>query len=407
MTAPGPIDLLVVQPWFAAPGHPAQSTVHTARVLTGGPLSTAWLLAREPAGESPTLAASADAISRAGPTWRYPVAGASLRTGTWRALGEIARLRDRGLDATHVLFLDGHLALLAFAWPWARRALGARSRVALLYLAGPERIASMPGLRGRVAALLRDPRFTLFLRTDELRDAWRAAFPQARRIDVLPSLELASDEGGTEIAAESRGTDDADALRDGRSAGAARSRDVGAAVRGPVRVAILGQLRPGKGLDWLVPALRDRTDVALTVAGPFFDATHRAALPMLEGFAGLRAEYLPEATLRAIAAAQDWLVMLYDGWDARMEAATLFLAARADTPVVALDAGWCGRMLATWGLGIGVTPGARPGADWFAALPTRDDARHAACRAGLARFRAAHGPAAMRGRFVAAFPRAA
>jgi glycosyltransferase involved in cell wall biosynthesis len=254
-----------------------------------------------------------------------------------------------------------------------------------------------------VAALLRDARFTLFLRTDELRDAWRAAFPQARRIDVLPSLELAG--VGFDVAAGADATDLGE-IRDAVG-GSGMARESDRAGAGPVHVAVLGQLRPGKGLDWLVPLLRDRDDVVLTVAGPFFDEAHRAALPMLGGFGGLRAEYLPESELLGLARAQDWLVMLYDGWDARMEAATLFVAARADTPVVALDAGWCGRMLAAFGVGVGVAPGTRPDAQWFAALPKRGDARHAALRAGLARFREAHGAAAMRDRFVAAFALAA
>ncbi|MCU0869351.1 MAG: hypothetical protein MUF30_07050 [Burkholderiales bacterium] len=378
-------DLLVVQPWFGAPGHPAQSTLQTARVLAGGPLSTGWLLARDPRAEPPALAAMADAIGRTGPTWRYPVAQASLRAGTWRAIGALARLRRDGVVPAHVLFLDGHLALLALAWPWARRAIGTHAQVGLLYLAGPERIAATPGLRGRVAALLRDPRFTLFLRTDELRDAWRSAFGAARRIDTLPSLELAADPhdvaAPATVPVPRTATTDADVLR----------------------VAVLGQLRPGKGLDWLVPRLRDRADVTLTVAGPFFDSAHRAALPMLADLPGLQAGWHPEATLLAIARAQDWPLMLYDGWDARMEAATLFLAARADTPVVAVDAGWCGRMLTGFGVGIGVAPGTRPDADWFAALPRRADARHARYRDGLARFREACGPTAMRARFVAAF----
>jgi hypothetical protein len=67
----------------------------------------------------------------------------------------------------------------------------------------------------------------------------------------------------------------------------------------------------------------------LLIAAAFLRRTsdQHARTPWLSSF---HRTLPPEMELVELAAEQDWLLALYDGWDTRMEAATLFLAARAD-----------------------------------------------------------------------------
>ena len=361
-------DLLIVQPWFTAVGHPAQSTTFTARVL--GPSDKhAFLLSKEPEG-GPWEDAAAE-IAALAPTERFVVPDASLRKGTLRALKTIAA--DLATSPRRLLFLDGHLVLLAAAWPFVRARLRAVERVAILYLAGPERIAGNKLAAAIVRRFVRRPEARLFLRTEELAQSWREFLPGcATHIGVLPSLEL----------------------HDVRPPQAPRE-----APR--LRFGVFGQVRPGKSLEWLVPLFRDHPEAGgLTVAGTFNAPAHRAALEVLRGFDGFVDRYLAEDELLARAAEQDYVVILYDQWDSRMEAANLFLAARAGRPVIAYDAGWCGRNVREYGCGALVPPGVRPTHEWFRALPRPGDERYAALLAGMEAFRVAHSGPAVRRRFL-------
>ena len=100
------------------------------------------------------------------------------------------------------------------------------------------------------------------------------------------------------------------------------------------------------------------------------------------------------------AAEQDYLLALYDDWDARMEAATVHLAARVGKPVIVYDAGWPGRMVREFGCGIAVSGNDRPNEDFFGSLPRPGEAKYEALLAGIDRFRADHGGAAIREEFV-------
>jgi glycosyltransferase involved in cell wall biosynthesis len=217
------------------------------------------------------------------------------------------------------------------------------------------------------------PEVRLFLRTEELAASWRAFLPEvAAHIGVLPSLELFETTAPSGPEPASR-----------------------------VRFGVFGQLRPGKSLEWLVPLFRQHPEAGvLNVAGTFNTAAHRESLSVLKGFDGFVDRYLAEEELLARAAGQDYFLVLYDQWDARMEAANIFLAARAGRPVIVYDAGWCGRMVRDFGCGIAVAPGVRPTHEWFRALPRPGDERYAALLAGMEAFRVAHSGPAIRRRFL-------
>ena len=91
------------------------------------------------------------------------------------------------------------------------------------------------------------------------------------------------------------------------------------------------------------------------------------------------------------AASQHYLLMLYDHWDHRMEAATLSLAAAVRRPPLLYNLGWGGRMIATFGCGVAVAPDVDL-AVAIGSLPTPGDVAYRDLQAGLDRYRDAHSP---------------
>jgi hypothetical protein len=361
---------LIVQPWFTAIGHPAQSTLNTARVL-GARGDFGYLISDPRGGPFEPIAAE---LSRYGNVTRFRVPGDSLRTGT--LLGLAALLRHRRDGPKSVLFADAYLVALAALWPLASLLLPSVRALGVVHLEGPEHLASKPARRRLLSRFFRAPGRRLFLRTEELARAWRAAFPEISpdRIDTLPTLEIA----------------------EGADAGPPAPHD------GPPRFGVLGQVRPGKSLEWLVPLFSADPGLGtLHVAGTFSNAAHRERLGVLRGYAHFDDRFLSEHEMLAAAREQDWLVALYDDWDPRMEVATLFLAARVGRPVLVYDAGWAGRMAREYGCGIAVPRSPRPGAALFRSLPRPGDEAYRGLLAGVRRFRDARGGAASRDLFVA------
>jgi hypothetical protein len=215
----------------------------------------------------------------------------------------------------------------------------------------------------------------LYLRTEELVEAWRNAFRDVRsdHIRHLPSLEI----------------DD-----DGPTLKPSVSSDV-------LKFGIIGQIRIGKAIEWLVPAfIKEKTLGVLTVAGEFNLPETRLHLSMLNGFSGLINRYLSENEMLELAAQQDYLLMLYDNWDRRMESAVLYLAARANRPVIVYGDSWCGRMVGEYGCGI-VAPESRTETlALLRGLPMPESAQYAALLSGMEAFREAHSTRALRGRVI-------
>lgn len=357
----------LVEPWFAAPGHPAQTLRSTADALSGVPGLTCLV----PRG-APRLDSVIASIAAHATVARYRTPSQWLPLST--VFGLLA-LRDQIRRDDVVLFLDAHLVALASLWGLLGPRIAPR-RVGVLYLGGPERIAGNAPAMAAVRRFVERPFVRLLLRTEELAEAWAAALPPAVRgnVGTLPTLEIPTAEERVPL----------------RPPG------------GPSRFLVVGQIRTGKGLERLVPLFRSRPDLGtLTVAGAFASDAMRAALPELKGFAGLREGYLAEADLLAKVADHDYLLMLYEGWDHRMEAATLFLAARVGRPVVAFDAGWCGRMLRTYGCGVPIPIGVAELGAAIQALPAPGSPEYAAMIGGMARFRDAHLPDRLRPRFLA------
>lgn len=362
-----PARLWLVEPWFAAPGHPAQTLRSTVEALSGVSTMTCLVPRCAPSFESTLTAIEAHAE-----VVRYRTPSQWLPAATAFAL---PALRRRIGDHDAILFLDAHLVTLAALWGMLGSKVGP-ARLAVLYLRGPERIAAHPTAMNAVCRFAERPFVRLLLRTEELAEAWAAVLPSParRHLGTLPTLEIPP-------------VDERVAPRYDN---------------GSRRFLVIGQLRTGKSLERLVPLFRSRPDLGtLTVAGAFASGATRSAMPVVADYPGLREGYLDEADLLATVAEHDYLLMLYDEWDHRMEAATLFLAARVGRPVVAFDAGWTGRMVRTHGCGVLVPFDAADLGSVIAGLPLPGSDAYQAMNDGMARFREAHLPDRLRPTFLA------
>lgn len=320
-------NILIIQPWFTAKGHPAQSLLNTARVLA--PYKNISYLISSENGGNQFLKVTQE-LSQLATLNSFPVKSASLREGTIKALNYLFRNR-KSLQGATIFFLDAHLVIFAFCWPLLQFWLHS-PRIGFLYLKGPERIYSYWITRKFVIWLLSSKKIVLYLRTEELEADWKKYFPQidSDKIRTIPSLELSNEFDSFPYKEE---------IQD------VTTRDI--------KFGVIGQVRRGKGLEWLVPLFEKNITIGkLTVAGTFFDKSEEDSLPQLRDFEGFRNEFLSEVDMLTCAAHQDYLLMLYDDWDARMESAVLYLAAKVRRPVIAYDKGWCGRKVAMFGCGL-------------------------------------------------------
>jgi len=363
--------LIVAQPWFTARGHPAQSLLNTARILGASP-DILYIVA---AGSGDDHLQPIIKELRALGEVRILGAGKRGAMATVQCLLEAVRLA-RGERVGRIFFMDAHLMALA-ATDLLLRGLGLhRPGVSVLALFAPEQVLRKRWQHVLLRRWLSARKAQLFLRTDELATAWRQVLSEVpgEAIDTLPSLEIPEGEGPL--------------------AGASAS-------GGGKRFGVIGQVRTGKGLEWLVPLFESSPDLGeLRIEGAFYNEAQRQSLPMVTAFSGFREGYIPDGQLLARVIEVDYLLALYDGWDNRLEAATLYLAARAGRPVICYDAGWCGRMISEFGCGIAVAPGTRPDADFFRGLPAAGSQGYAALMAGAERFRLAHSGSARRAAFL-------
>jgi hypothetical protein len=354
--------LLIVQPWFTALGHPAQSLYNTMRVLTQVS-GIDYLVSRSALFEHHSHLDQA--LGPGQRLFRFNVSNSDLRKNTvaslWSVLARIRKFRH----VHHILFFDMDLGRVAKWWPLLGPLIRVR-QLSLLYLLGPEHIGPRGTGRHRVERLLQRSEVVLCLRTAELRQDWVAAFPgvDPARIRTIPSLEMPNS-----TACPQRECQD----------------------RADLRFGVLGQLRRGKSISELVPVFNCHPYIGvLKVAGTFASPAEREALSLLQSLPGFEERYLEDEELLRLTTAQDYVVVLYDLWDKRMESAVLYLAMRANRPVLVFAEGWCNRMIQQFGCGVSV---ARAGLDlrtFLASLPLPGSAAYADLLDGVARFRAAH-----------------
>lgn len=363
--------LLIIEPWFSAFGHPAQSLINMASAI-GRDECVEYLVSSN--GESVYFRDSIEQLRAWGKVESYDVKTSVGASNTIRALLALLRMRLNGRQYQRIFFFDGSLLVLAIFWPLLSPWLKVE-RLGVLHLFGPRLGSRNWFLHFVIGRFLNRREVRLYLRTEEMAQAWRDACGLiiSGLISHLPSLEIPDDEPRQYVTRNSN-------------------------IPG---FGIIGQIRIGKGIEWLVPAFQNNTALGkLTVAGEFNMPKTREQLSVLHGFDGFVNCFMTERDLLERAAEQDYLLMLYDIWDKRMESAVLYLAARVNRPVVVYGDSWCGRMVREYGCGA-VAPASREATlDLLSKLPRPGSAAYAELLKGMGAFRQAHSVKSLRGRVV-------
>ncbi len=350
--------LIIIQPWFLALGHPAQSLLNTAKAI-GINTNISYLIPFKDKLDS--FDSIRSDLKNIGEVITYPVRSDSLREGTLKSLISIRKLWSSDYAFDRIFFLDAHLILLSLLWPFFYKKK--IKRLGVLYLAGPEVIAKSRLKKALVNRFLQREEVILFLRTDELVCDWQKVFPK-NKIKCLPSLEIPS-------------------------------KHILSLDRQPnnhtINFGIIGQIRTGKSIERIVPLFEQDPSIGnLTVVGAFADNAQRIALAMLISFEGFQEKFLTEDELLKSAAMQDYLLMLYDKWDSRMESAIMFVAARVNKPVIVYDRGWSGRMVRTYGNGVLAPSENIDFTKFLKKLPMPNSDEYKKLIEGVSKFREAH-----------------
>jgi len=362
------MKLLVIQPWFGAIGHPAQSLINMASAI-GRDGRVAYLVSR--GDESEFCRDATERLKEWGEVERFAVTTPTGASNTIRALLALWRMRGK---YRRIFFFDESLFVLALLWPLFSWRLPVE-RLGVLHLFGPRMGRRNWLARFVIGRFLERREVRFYLRTEEMAQAWRDAYGAVAsgQISCLPSLEIPDDEGRQYPVSHS------DILAFG----------------------VIGQIRVGKGIEWLVPAFQSDPSLGkLTVAGEFASPGSREQLSVLDGFDGFINCFMTESDMLERAAGQDYLLMLYDVWDKRMESAVLYLAARVNRPVVVYGDSWCGRMVREFGCGVVAPIDHKEAVNVLLQIPRPGSDEYAGLLKGMDAFRQAHSVKSLRGRVI-------
>jgi len=365
------MKLLIIEPWFSAIGHPAQSLINMASAIGKDERVDYLVSDNTEAGFCPE---SIERLKAWGTVETFVVTTPTGPSNTIRALLWLWRMRLGERQYQRIFFFDESIIALALFWPLFSLWISVE-RFGVLHLFGPRLGGRKWFERFVIGRFLKRPEVRLYLRTEELAQAWCETFKTVARgqIGHLPSLEI-PDEMPQQLVK--------------------RNTDI-------VAFGIIGQIRIGKGIEWLVPIFQNNSTLGkLTVAGEFNKPQTREQLSILKGFDGFINCFMSERDMLDLAAGQDYLLMLYDMWDKRMESAVLYLAARVNRPVIVYGDSWCGRMVKEFGCGV-VAPDDREGTvDLLWRIPRPESAEYAGLLKGMAEFRQAHSVKSLRGRVI-------
>lgn len=368
------MKLLIIEPWFCAIGHPAQSLINMASAI-GRDGRVVYLVSSS--CDSAFFQGSMEQLKAWGEVESYVVTTPVGDSNTTRALLALWRLRFKGRNYQRIFFFDESLYVLALLWPLFSLLLPVE-RLGVLHLFGPN-LGKGPRnrwVRFVIGRFLRRPEVRFYLRTEELAQAWIDDYKDIAgriRISTLPSLEIPD---GPTYQHAFEPTDQ-------------------------VRFGVIGQIRIGKGIEWLVPAFQNNAALGkLMIAGEFNTPQTRKQLSVLSGFDGFINCFLSETEMLEQAAGQDYMLMLYDVWDKRMESAVLYLAARVNRPVIAYGDSWCGRMVTEFGCGMVAPVGREETLDLLQRVPRPGSVEYAKLLKGMDAFRQAHSVSSLRGKVI-------
>lgn len=353
------LSTVIIQPWFSANGHPAQSLINTARVIAG---ETCFSYLVSCIAESDRDTNNFNLLQLYVKANKFHVNSPSLREGTIKSFIAVRNYLKKNPSVKSLFYFDVHLVLMAMIWPFFRPKN--IKKIYICYLMGPERVRRFHLIRCIVSRFLKRHEVVLFLRTQELARDWQKYFPYAD-IRCLPSLEVSE----TEVVLNNNNLKK----------------------HSKIQLGILGQIRVGKGIEWLVPLFQNHPELGhLNIYGAFSDADTETKLNTLKTYPFFKNKFLNEDELLELASEQDYLLMLYDNWDSRMEGAVMFLAARVNKPVIVYDEGWCGRMVKTHNNGIIAPRNTNEIIDFLKALPEPNSHAYQKLLSGVKSFRYEH-----------------
>lgn len=315
--------VIAIQPWFTAPGHPAQSTLNFARVIPAAHL--AGVLIPETPRQSP-FDLVARAIQMHAPLCRFRAVGQRWRLNT--ALSALAARRYRRRIAAKqsvYLFIDADLFVVGMM---CAIAFFKEDSVCMVQLTGPESTLAHPVKQKTTIAALQSGRLKLLLRTPELTDAWRRAFPHfADRIQLLPTIESV-----VPPLPETQPRSDR-----------------------AVHIGVIGQIRVGKAIPALLAAAESAIGQAVvTVHGPLYPHQAESFIRLMRRHPQVHIGFMPEENMLRAALQNDYISCLAepDLWDTRMESASFWLAMKVARPVICFAEGWIGDMVRRTGCGV-------------------------------------------------------
>lgn len=318
----------LAQPWFSDSGHPAPcldvlycnvKTVVKPRVLVYvnplAPSQAKWFFNE----------ALKDAVIVTAPRIVQTV----LKTLFSGTIATILYLRKQAkIKSLCVFYADVDLcALSLFIFPWPKNLL----RLTAMALVGPEHFQGGRIFKGikwpLVKKVLSHPKFHLCLRTPQLAEAWKMAFPKSKaRIAYVPSIELV-----------------------GRHPPPCTQKSPTSRSR---QFVIAGQIRPEKSIKILASVFRKNPDLGrLSIIGSIIDTNLKSGLQVQMDVLNVQDRVLTDAELISFLSASDYNLMLYHPWDNRMESAMLFTSIAAGCPVICFEGGWLGEQVVAHGLG--------------------------------------------------------
>ncbi len=363
---------LIIQPWFSANGHPAQSVINTARILAD---ESHFLYLVSCIAKSDRDVRNFNLLQHFVKANKFSVNSPSLREGTFKSIFAVSNYLKKDPSVKKLFYFDVHLVLMALIWPFFRpRTI---KQIYVCYLMGPERVIRFRLINYFIDRFLKRHEVVLFLRTQELVQDWQKHFPDAD-IRCLPSLEI------SDVTVEPNNTN--------------------SVKHSKIQLGILGQIRVGKCIEWLVPLFLTHPELGdLNICGAFSDRAAEVKLNTLKAYPSFNNKFLTEDELLALAAEQDYLLMLYDDWDPRMEGAVMFLAAKVSKPVIVYDEGWCGRMVRTFNNGVIAPKHKNEMMDFFKGLPKPGSDVYQQLLSGVISFKCEHSGDKLKNAFLEAF----
>jgi len=357
---------ILVQPWFSAHGHPAQSLLNLARIVPANRLS--FFLVSRFDHDGPFGDAGAK-LAGIAPVLTFTPFGTNLRWNTCLAAVKLFLLSWKPWARGHKpIFVDCDLFALTLLGSLGMFVLLACPAAVILH--GPDRFRRHTFLAAAVKWVLTVKQYTIFLRSAQHLAAWRDFCPRGR-FRMLPPVEAVEPcvKVPTPPRSDTSGT--------------------------PLAIGVIGQIRPGKNIRALL-ALADRNPQVLqvNVRGPLSECEMPEIKAAIAGRADVKIGYMSEEEMMQTACGQDYLACLFESiWDLNSESATFWLAVKVLRPVVSFDEGWVADMVRATGGGIVIGSGDLP--LLATKLPGPGTPAYRDLQNALQRFRASLEPTAM------------